>query len=103
MAPAIHRKVAHNLTRTIGFGRNDSRSAAGIEFLAQPVIAEALVGDEGANLDPVEQGFSPDAVMTLTRQEEEVRQVAERINQGNDFRCQAASARRRARLSATRF
>ena len=91
ITPAIHRKVTCHWPRTIGFGWADHDSAASIQLLAQRIIVEALVGDQSANLNAFEQGLSPDAVMALTRQKQKVRQIAERIHQGDDLGGQAAA------------
>src|SRR5215217_6950923 len=91
MPPAIHRKVTRHLARTIGFGRDDSGRTTGIELLAQRIIVEALVSNQSANLEPLEQGIGSNAVMTLARQKQEVRQIAKRIHQGHDLGGQAAT------------
>ena len=47
--------------------------------------------NQSANLEPLEQGIGSNAVMTLARQKQEVRQIAERIHQGHDLGGQAAA------------
>ena len=91
MTPVVHRKVTRNLPRAIGFGRDNRGCATGIELLAQRIVVEALVSDLSANLEPLEQGIGSNAIMTLARQKQEVRQVAERIHQGHDLGRQAAT------------
>ena len=54
VTPAVHREVTRNLARAIGFGRDDGGRATGIQVLTQRIIIEALVGNQSANLDPVE-------------------------------------------------
>lgn len=90
MTPSVHREIALDIVGPVGLGRDHRERAAVVEFLAQPVMVEALVGDEGANLDPVEQRFGADAVVALARQQQETGQVAKRIDQGDDLGGQAA-------------
>jgi hypothetical protein len=91
MTPAIHRKVTRDRAHAIGSGRDDRARAAPIRLLAQHIIVEALIGNQSANLNAFEQGLSPDPVMPLARQKQKVRQIAERIQQGDDPGGQAAA------------
>lgn len=90
MAPTVHGEVTCNRPHPIRFRRDDRDGTASIQLLAQRIIVEALVGNQCANLGPVAQRLSPDTVMALTRQKQEVRQVAERIHQGHDLGGRAA-------------
>ena len=59
--------------------------AAAVEFGAQPIVVEGFVGEQGADGDAGDQRFDADAVVSLTRQQGEARQIAERIDKRDDF------------------
>ncbi len=48
------------------------------KFAAKPIIVEALVADQRADGDAIEQRLNADAVMPLARQEDETRQIDQR-------------------------
>src|SRR5580704_8078228 len=56
-----------------------------VEFGAQRIVVEGLVGEQGADDDAADQRFDADAVVSLTRQQDEARQIAERIDKRDDF------------------
>jgi hypothetical protein len=56
-----------------------------VEFGAQPIVVEGLAGEQGADDDAGDQRFDADAVVSLTRQQDEARQIAERIDKRDDF------------------
>jgi hypothetical protein len=91
MTPLVHVEVARDALGTIGLGRNDGTSAACIEFGTNGVAVESLVRDERADLDAGDQGFDTNGVMPLTRQQHKARQIAERIDQSDDFGRQPAA------------
>ena len=72
-------------------GRNDRLRTAIVELGAQPVDIEGLVGQERQDLDILDERLDADAVMTLTGQENEAGQIAERVDQGHDLGRQAAA------------
>ncbi len=85
VTPAIHREVARDVGLAIGLGRNHGEGAAFVEFAAKPIIVEALVADQRADGDAIEQRLNAVAVMPLARQEDETREIAQRVDQGRRF------------------
>jgi hypothetical protein len=85
MAPFVHLEVAIDGVLSTRFGRNDGDGAPAVEFGAQPIVVEGLVGEQGANDDAADQRFDADAVVSLTRRQDEARQIAERIDKRDDF------------------
>ncbi len=69
----------------IRFGRNDGDGAPAVELGAQPIVVEGFVGEQGADGDAGDQRFDADAVVSLTRQQGEARQIAERVDKRDDF------------------
>ncbi len=59
--------------------------AAVVKFAAKPIIVEALVADQRADGDAIEQRLNAVAVMPLARQEDETREIAQRVDQGRRF------------------
>jgi hypothetical protein len=57
--PAVHSEVTWDLARTIGFGRDDGGRTTGIQFLAQRIIIEALVGNQSPISMPSNRGGAP--------------------------------------------
>ena len=70
--------------------RNYDLRTALIEFGDDGVAVEGLVGDQGAELDALEQRRDPDRVEALPRQQHEAHEIAERIGEGQDFGGHAA-------------
>ena len=91
MAPFVHLEVATDRVLSVGFGRNDGDDAAAIELGAQPIVVEGFVGEQGADGDAGDQRFDADAIVPLTRQQDEARQIAERIDKREDFGRQTAA------------
>src|SRR6516164_5694671 len=91
MAPFVHFGVMGDAPGAIGFGRNDRCSATFIEVGAQPVIVESLVADQRRKIETGDQRFDADAVVTLAGQQHEANEIAEGVDQGHDFSCQAAT------------
>ena len=73
MAPFVHLEVAIDGVLSIGFGRNDGDGAPAVELGAQPIVVESFVGEQGADGDAGDQRFYADAVVSLTRQQDEAR------------------------------
>ncbi len=76
MAPLIHHEVAGNAVRPIGRGRDDGHCAPLAQLGAQPIVVEGSIGEEGVEVDACKQRLGANAVVTLTRQKDEVRQIA---------------------------
>ena len=91
MTPSIHSEIARDVPLAIGFGRDDGKNAALVEFAAEPVVVEAFVADQRADFDAIEQRFDADAVVALARQQNEARQIAQRVDQSDDLGRQTAA------------
>ena len=91
MAPLVHGEVAGDVTRPVGLGRDDGDGASVVQLGADPVDVEGLVGKQGVEVDVGDQRRDADAVVTLTRQQDEARQSAERIDQRHDLGRQPAA------------
>ena len=91
MTPSIHGEIAGDVPFAAGFWRDDGKSAALVEFAAKPIIVEALVADQRADFDAIEQRFDADAVVALARQENEARQIAQSVDQSDDLGRQTAA------------
>src|SRR6476469_788650 len=91
MAPAVHMEVAGDGLLAVCLGRDDRLRTAIVQLGAQPVDIEGLVGQERQDLDILDERLDADAVMTLTGQENEAGQIAERVDQGHDLARQAAA------------
>ena len=90
MAPFVHREVARDRAHPIGLGWNDGHGASAVQFGADPVDVEGLVGQQGLEVDTLDQRRNADAVVALAGKQQEARQVAERIDERDDFRRQPA-------------
>lgn len=71
--------------------RNDCFNAPGSQTLAQPVCIKRLVADEGQASDTGHEDVKACDVVTLTRQQHEADQIAERIDERRNLRRQAAA------------
>ncbi len=91
VTPAIHSEIARNFPLSVGFGRDHGESAALVKRAAKPIVVEALLADQCVDFDAVEQRFNADTVVALAQQEHEARQIAQRVDQGDDFGRQAAT------------
>ena len=65
--------------------RDDGDRAAFIQCGAQCVAVERLVGDESIKIDADNKRFDADAVVPLPRQQDEARQIAQRIDESDDL------------------
>ena len=64
----------------VGFGRDDGNGAPFIQLGPQPIDVEGFVGEKGLKVDILDQRLDAHAVVTLARQEDEAREIAERID-----------------------
>lgn len=85
MAPAVHVEVAGDGLRPMGLGRDDCRRAPLVQFGAQPINIEGLVGQQRGEIEVLDQRRDTDAIVSLARQEDEAHQIAERIDQRHDL------------------
>ena len=91
MTPSIHGEIARDVPLAVGFWRNDPRSAPLIEFAAKQIMVEALVADQRADFDAIEQRFDAGSVVALAGQKNDARQIAQRLGQSDDLGRQAAT------------
>jgi hypothetical protein len=91
MSPFVHLEVAFEDALSIGLGRNDGDGTSAVEFGAQPIVVKSLVGEQGVERDIRNQRFDADAVMSLARQQDEAREIAERIDKREYLGRQAAA------------
>ena len=85
MSPAIHGEVAGYGTLAVGLRWDHRGGSAVVELLAEPVIVEAFVSDQRADLDPGDQGSDALTIMALAGQQNETGEIAEAIDQGDDL------------------
>jgi hypothetical protein len=91
IALAIEGEVGLSRVLAVGFWRNDGGDPAFLELLDEGIAVVSLVADEGVRLDLVEQGRGLSDVGRLPRRERQRDRVAECIDDGVDFRRQAAA------------
>ena len=85
MTPFVHLHVVIDWVLSIRFWRNDGDGAPAVELGAQPIVVEGFIGEQGADGDAGDQRSDADAVVPLTRQQGEARQIAECIDKRDDF------------------
>ena len=91
MAPAVQMKIAGDGLLAVYFGRDDRLRTAVGQLGSQPIEIEGLVGQACLELDRLDEWLDAHAVMTLTGQENEAGQIAERVDQCHDLGRQAAT------------
>ena len=91
IALAIEREVAFAFDRAIGFRRDDRHDGAHAEALDEAVAVVALVGEERFGLDLGGQRFRLRDVVRLAAGETDRQRIAERVDDGVDFRGEAAA------------
>lgn len=91
MSPTVDVKVTRYPARTISFRWDHSNCLPPVDLGTDPVDIECLVGQEGLEIDAGEQGGHADAVVALAGQENEAAEIAERVDQRDDFRRQSAA------------
>ena len=68
MPPSVHGEIAWNAAGTVGLGWDNGRCASVIQFGANPVDIERLVGKKSIELDAGDQRGDADAIVALARQ-----------------------------------
>jgi hypothetical protein len=91
MPPFVHLGVVWDWRFAVGLRRDDGNSAAFVERGAQGVVVERLVSDQGVEIDASDQWLDADAVVTLAWEQNEARQIAQRIDEGDDLGGQSAA------------
>jgi hypothetical protein len=89
--PFVHLGVVRDRRFAVRLRRNHGQGASVIESGAQGVLVERLVGDESIKIDARYQRLDPDAVVPLARQQDEARQIAQRIDERDDLGGQPAA------------
>jgi hypothetical protein len=103
MTPSIHREIAMDVSRPVGFGRDDGGGATFVHLGAQPVIVEGLVADQRGKIDDGDQRCNADAIMALAGQQDEADQIAECIDQRHDLDRQAAARAAKGLIASPSF
>jgi hypothetical protein len=91
MAPFVHLGVVGYWSGAVGLGRNDGARATLGDQSADSVAVEGFVGQQGGELDTLQDWRNADAVMPLARQQDEPPKVAQRIDHGQDLGGQPAA------------
>ena len=91
MPPLVHFVVVVDRLLAVALRRYDGSSAPFMQLHPQLVAVEGLVAEEGAERQALDQRRHTLAVVPLARQQDEVDQVAERIDQRDDLRGQPAA------------
>jgi hypothetical protein len=91
MAPLVHLGVVWDRRFAVRLGRDDGNRAAVFERRAQGVVIKRLVGEESAEIDAGDQRFDADTVVALSGQQNEAGEIAQRVDQRDDFAGQAAA------------
>lgn len=89
--PCIHCLVEDALHDAVRFRRDDRRSAALIQICQEPVGVEGFVGQQRVEIEVVDQRRDAFQVMRLAGQQNETRQIAQRIDERDDLGRQAAA------------
>lgn len=85
MTPFVDLGVIGDGLGATGVGRDDGESAALIELKSQPVAIKGFVADQRAERDAIEERLHADAVVALSRQEDEAGEIAERVDKRHDL------------------
>jgi len=91
MAPLVHLEITGDAGGAVGFGRDHSHSPVLSQISPDGVAVEGFIGQQGGELEPVQQRRDANAVVPLPGEETEPHQVAQRIDQGEDFGRQPAA------------
>ena len=91
MAPLVHLAVIRNRLFAVTLRRDHRLSATLVQFRPQLVVVEGLVAEKGGKRQALEQRRNTLAVVPLARQQDEVDQIAQCVDESEDLRCQAAA------------
>ena len=98
VSPFVHHIVdLAGLQALWPLGDDDLRTAS-VEVFDDPVAVEGLVGDQGVEIDTGDQRRDANGVVTVTGQEFEAEQIAERVGQSDDL-CRPTALRLADRLA----
>lgn len=91
MPPSIHDEITMDEVLAIRFRRYDGLGLRFTEQFTQTIVVESLVGQQSLHVDAIDQVGCCDAVVALSRKQNEAGKISERINEGNDLCCQSAA------------
>src|ERR1700744_3024113 len=91
MTPPVHMEVAGNRAYPVRLGRDHGYGTAIVQLGTDGVAIEGFVGEERFEFDVLDERLDADAVMALARQQDEAREIAERVDQRHDLGRQAAA------------
>src|SRR4051812_12853803 len=91
VAPAVHLAVEADGGLAVGLGWDHRSCPTTVKLRSEPVGVERFVVEQSAEDDTLDQRLHADGVVALTGQQDEAHQIAERIDQGDDFAGQAAA------------
>src|ERR1700756_3114890 len=85
MAPLVHLGVDLQRHSAAWMLRNHDLGATLVEGGDDVVAVEGLVGDQRAKVEAVDERRNADGIETLSRQQDEADQIAERVGEGQDL------------------
>lgn len=91
MPPAISMEVTVDVLLPVRFWRDHRYRTSIVEFRTQPVSVEGLVAEQHTEFDVFNQRAHSDEVVALTGQQNETRQVSQRVHQRHDLGGQTAA------------
>ena len=85
MPPFIHLLVYFEGLGTARMLRDDDLGTAFVEVCDDGVAVERLVPEQRTKIDPLDERLDANSVKALSWQQDEVNQIAQRIDQSEDF------------------
>jgi hypothetical protein len=85
MAPLVHFEVAGNAHGPVGLRRDHGHRAPLVQIGTDHVAVEGLVRQQGGEVEILQKRGNTSAVVSLSRQQDEAHEIAQRIDQGNDL------------------
>src|SRR5512143_50506 len=85
MAPLVHLEVAGNASSPIDLWRYHGHRASVVQIGADHVAVEGLVRQQGGEVEILQKRSNTNAVVPLSRQQDEAHEMAQRIDQGDDL------------------
>ena len=91
MPPLVGIEVNGEWSDALGPLRDHDLCSAFAQFRDDPVGVKRFVGDQSVELDALDQRRNADCVVSLTRQQDEPNEIAQRVGKRQDFGRQAAA------------
>jgi hypothetical protein len=91
MPPLVHLEVARNAAGPVDLGRDHGQRAPLVQIGTDNVAIEGPVRQQGGKVEILEKRGNTNAVVSLSWQQDEAREIAQRIDQGDDLGRQAAT------------